>query len=420
HKSVRKSARQVESMGTRSTSESSNRVQRELHQTLMIFLVSNVIVIGSDSAYRVLRISFRRQISCGWNHSCPRTRYRITRFHFQTAKSDCRILSALKRGGKRVLSRKKQFRPMQRKTRKRGRQVSLLFGSVHDSRRPQVALELVNILLVLRSFVVLLRLYLVLNRAHSQRHSRDYPAFENKGITPEVCVYGIDSFTAAFLYSIETQVTIGYGTRVITDKCPEAILLLIVQSILGSIVDAFMVGCMFVKISQPKKRTETIVFSKNAVICTRDGKLTFMFRVGDLRNSHIVEAQIRAKLIKSRQTAEGEFMPLDQTDLNVLTNLYFSKNSSFILKVGFDTGDDRLFLVTPLMISHTIDEKSPFWEMSQESLQREEFEIVVILEGMVEATGMTCQARSSYIEDEVLWGHRFEPVLLQAETYYEV
>ncbi|CAG5078627.1 Oidioi.mRNA.OKI2018_I69.PAR.g9038.t1.cds [Oikopleura dioica] len=230
------------------------------------------------------------------------------------------------------------------------------------------------------------------------------PEKKPEGITPEVCVYGVDSFTAAFLYSIETQVTIGYGTRVITDKCPEAILLLIVQSILGSIVDAFMVGCMFVKISQPKKRTETIVFSKNAVICTRDGKLTFMFRVGDLRNSHIVEAQIRAKLIKSRQTAEGEFMPLDQTDLNV----------------GFDTGDDRLFLVTPLMISHTIDEKSPFWEMSQESLQREEFEIVVILEGMVEATGMTCQARSSYIEDEVLWGHRFEPVLLQAETYYEV
>lgn len=88
--------------------------------------------------------------------------------------------------------------------------------------------------------------------------------------------------------------------------------------------------------------------------------------------------------------------------------------------MGFDTGDDRLFLVTPLMISHTIDERSPFWSMSKQSLKNEEFEIVVILEGMVEATGMTCQARSSYIEDEVLWGHRFEPVLLQAETYYEV
>ena len=72
------------------------------------------------------------------------------------------------------------------------------------------------------------------------------------------------------------------------------------------------------------------------------------------------------------------------------------------------------------MISHTIDERSPFWAMSRDSLKNEEFEIVVILEGMVEATGMTCQARSSYIEDEVLWGHRFEPVLLQAESFYEV
>ena len=48
--------------------------------------------------------------------------------------------------------------------------------------------------------------------------------------------------------------------------------------------------------------------------------LNSVWRVGDLRNSHIVEAQIRAKLIKSRQTAEGEFMPLDQTDLNVSHN----------------------------------------------------------------------------------------------------
>ena len=49
-----------------------------------------------------------------------------------------------------------------------------------------------------------------------------------------------------------------------------------------------------------------------------------------MRNSQIIEAQIRAKLIKSRQTKEGEFMPLDQTDLDV----------------GYSTGADRLFLVS--------------------------------------------------------------------------
>lgn len=185
------------------------------------------------------------------------------------------------------------------------------------------------------------------------------------------CVNNLNGFVSAFLFSIETETTIGYGHRVITDKCPEGIVLLLLQAILGSMVNAFMVGCMFVKISQPNKRAETLVFSSHAVISLRDDHLCLMFRVGDLRNSHIVEASIRAKLIKSKQTQEGEFIPLNQTDISV----------------GFETGDDRLFLVSPLIISHEINEQSPFWEVSKEQLRKDEFEIVVILEGMVEATG---------------------------------
>lgn len=193
---------------------------------------------------------------------------------------------------------------------------------------------------------------------------------DDEGWTP--CVENLNSFVSAFLFSIETETTIGYGYRVITEKCPEGIILLLVQAILGSIVNAMMVGCMFVKISQPKNRAETLMFSHKAVISVRDNKMCLMFRVGDLRNSHIVEASIRAKLIRSQQTKEGEFIPLNQTDINI----------------GFDTGDDRLFLVSPLIISHEINEKSPFWEMSLAQMEKEEFEIVVILEGMVEATGM--------------------------------
>lgn len=33
---------------------------------------------------------------------------------------------------------------------------------------------------------------------------------------------------------------------------------------------------------------------------------------------------------------------------------------------------------------------------------------------------MTCQARSSYLADEVLWGHRFAPLLTLEEGFYEV
>ncbi|KAG5854810.1 hypothetical protein ANANG_G00041710, partial [Anguilla anguilla] len=218
------------------------------------------------------------------------------------------------------------------------------------------------------------------------------------------CVANVYNFPSAFLFFIETEATIGYGYRYITEKCPEGIILFLFQSLLGSIVDAFLIGCMFIKMSQPKKRAETLMFSQDAVISQRDGKLCLMFRVGNLRNSHMVSAQIRCKLIKSRQTPEGEFLPLDQCELDV----------------GFGTGADQLFLVSPLTICHEINPKSPFFDLSQRSLTNEQFEIVVILEGIVETTGMTCQARTSYTEDEVLWGHRFLPVMSLEEGFFRV
>ncbi|KAL8173537.1 UNVERIFIED_CONTAM: hypothetical protein K2H54_005587 [Gekko kuhli] len=240
------------------------------------------------------------------------------------------------------------------------------------------------------------------------------------------CIENIDSFISALLFSVESQRTIGYGSRIVTANCTEGVILLMAQSIIGSMIDALMVGCMFVKISRPKKRAQTLIFSKKCVISHRDEKLCLMFRIGDLRDSHMVDAKIRAKLIKSRQTKEGEFIPLEQSELNL----------------GYDTGEDRLFLVEPQIICHIINDLSPFWEMSAEALKREQFEIIVILEGIVEATvnnvnstvhakanfkhkshvasfivhvkccqGMTCQARTSYTEDEILWGHRFEPCM---------
>ena len=36
----------------------------------------------------------------------------------------------------------------------------------------------------------------------------------------------------------------------------------------------------------------------------------------------------------------------------------------------------------------------------------EQFEIIVLLEGTVESTGQSSQARSSYLNTEILWGHR--------------
>lgn len=61
-----------------------------------------------------------------------------------------------------------------------------------------------------------------------------------------------------------------------------------------------MVGIVFAKLSRPKKRTQTLLFSRNAVICQRDGQPCLMFRVGDMRKSHIIEAHVRAQMIKRK------------------------------------------------------------------------------------------------------------------------
>lgn len=218
------------------------------------------------------------------------------------------------------------------------------------------------------------------------------------------CLLQVNGFVAAFLFSIETQTTIGYGFRCVTEECPLAVFMVVLQSIVGCIIDSFMIGAIMAKMARPKKRAETLLFSHHAVVAMRDGKLCLMWRVGNLRKSHIVEAHVRAQLLKPRITEEGEYIPLDQIDIDV----------------GFDKGLDRIFLVSPLTILHEITEESPLFGISRQDLETDDFEIVVILEGMVEATAMTTQARSSYLSSEILWGHRFEPVLFEEKNQYKV
>ena len=184
-------------------------------------------------------------------------------------------------------------------------------------------------------------------------HSTNYTA----------CIAGVHSFAGAILFSIETQQTIGYGTRVVKETCYFAIVIMMFQSSIGVLLQSFMVGVVFAKISRPKKRTETLIWSREAVICLRDGQMTLQCRVGDMRKSHIVEAHVRMYLIKKRVTLEGEILPLHTYDMNV----------------GFDKGVDRLFLIWPLVIEHIIDEQSPLYDVFHSIIQPTEFSFVVIV-----------------------------------------
>ncbi|XP_034391727.1 potassium inwardly rectifying channel subfamily J member 11, like isoform X2 [Cyclopterus lumpus] len=248
------------------------------------------------------------------------------------------------------------------------------------------------------SWMLFAMIWWLLAFAHGDLEPRDLAG----GPGPVPCVTAIRSFTSAFLFSIEVQVTIGFGGRMVTEECPLAITVLIVQNILGLIINAVMLGCVFMKTAQANRRAETLIFSRNAVIASRNGRPTFMFRVGDLRKSMIISATVQLQVLRRTVTAEGEVIPVCQLDIQVENPLR----------------SNGIFLVSPLVVSHTLERGSPLYELSAQSLASEDLEILVILEGVVETTGITMQARTSYTPEEILWGRRFVSILTEEDGRY--
>ena len=204
-------------------------------------------------------------------------------------------------------------------------------------------------------------------------------------------------FASCFLFSLETQHTIGYGTRQTTTECPDAMILMSLQSVLGCLIQAFMVGLVFSKLSRPRNRSRTVIFSNHAVINMRNRKLCLVIRIGDLRDDNfILGTQISAKLLRRRITAEGEMF-------HEMQNVKISPDT---------TTESCIFFVWPLDVVHIIDADSPFYDMSAADMAKERFELVVVLEGTNEISSMTFQSRSSYLPSEIKWGQRFEQMLL--------
>uniref|UniRef100_A0A0K2U965 Inward rectifier potassium channel 2like [Bombyx mori] n=3 Tax=Lepeophtheirus salmonis TaxID=72036 RepID=A0A0K2U965_LEPSM len=171
------------------------------------------------------------------------------------------------------------------------------------------------------------------------------------------------------------------------------------QSIIGVVISACMAGIVFAKLARPKLRSNTILYSKNAVITMRNDELYLLFRVGNMRKSHLIEAHLRAQLVYDRSfTDEGENMHYKHEELSICTQADWNS-------------EDRTLIIWPIIIAHKIDEESPFFSMSPKDILSSRFEIIVSLEGVVEPTGNSVQALSSYLPNEILWGYHFDNMM---------
>lgn len=208
-----------------------------------------------------------------------------------------------------------------------------------------------------------------------------------KLVNSNVCVVGGSDFQSVFLFSMETQTTIGYGTRYVTEKCPVSIILVVVQSIFGYLILTILTGVVLFKFQEPKKRAHTVLFSKVACVFRENAQYFVEIQVLNMQKSQVIDPQLTAVCIMNKQDGSGKFrFEMDFTAYDSSTRLFFG----------------------PRVYRHLIDPQSPFWDFNKIDFERGVYEIVVTLEGADEFTHSFTHVRTSYLPNEIKWGRHFK------------
>ncbi|KAJ9515642.1 hypothetical protein QJQ45_021749 [Haematococcus lacustris] len=214
----------------------------------------------------------------------------------------------------------------------------------------------------------------------------------------EECFEGISGLVSSFQFAIDTQMTIGYGTRSPGD-CWLTAVSVAAHSLLTVVVDSLIIGIALARVSHPKNRGRTILISDCATIARRDGELKFMFRVADIQVRQVVQPEVHAYLYtwglhrEGHTTSEGEHIPVRVQELPIS---YFDP-----------------CVILPVVCEHTIDERSALYGMTQQALEALGAEIVIVFRGTTEL-GDNFHVRQSYLPQEIHWGHVFAPILAYA------
>lgn len=196
------------------------------------------------------------------------------------------------------------------------------------------------------------------------------------------------NFIDAFFFSVQTMATVGYG--VMYPRTTYANAVVAIETLVGLLGLAMSSGLALARFSRPTAR---VIFSRVAVVAPHNGIPTLMFRTANQRRNLILEAQLQLRLMRDEVNAEGEFMRRVY-DLNLIR----SQNPSFSLS---------------WTAMHPIDEQSPLYGETPETLIAGESILVVTLTGIDETVSQTIHTRHTYSVNEILWDRRFVDILLK-------
>jgi len=194
------------------------------------------------------------------------------------------------------------------------------------------------------------------------------------------------SFEDAFFFSVQTLGTIGYG--VIAPKSHFANALVAVESFFSFGISALSTGLIFARVSRPTAR---VMFSRHAVVTLVNGVQTLMFRAANERRNQVLEAEVTVTLARNATTLEGvTYKAFQALELKRARSPFFALSWS---------------------VMHVIDETSPLFGQTLETLIADKAEIVVILAGVDETLAQRIHARHSYLPHEIVWDRRLADII---------
>ncbi|HEX3431381.1 MAG TPA: hypothetical protein VHT03_10885 [Rhizomicrobium sp.] len=201
--------------------------------------------------------------------------------------------------------------------------------------------------------------------------------------------HGIDhahGFWDYFLFSVQTIGSANY--TVMFPKTIYANVVVSVEAFFGILNLALITGVVFARFSRPFAR---VLFSSVAVIAPFNGVPTLMFRAANQRGNQILNAEVTVSLARQITTTEGIVMRRFEE-----LRLVRSRSPLFALS---------------WTVMHQIDQASPLYGATLDSLYEDQIEIIILLSGRDDTLSETIYARHSYMPDEILWNHRFVDVL---------
>lgn len=205
----------------------------------------------------------------------------------------------------------------------------------------------------------------------------------NALVVPEGVNVG-SPYLVAFFFSVQTFATIGYGQIAPSGVAANAVV--VVESFATILFITLVTGIVFARFSRPTAR---VMFSEKAVIAPyRDG-VAFMLRLVNMRRSQLFE--VSATLMFVWWTVEN------------------GKRVRKFAPLSLERPDVK-FLPLAWTLVHPIDENSPLFGMSAETLRASDPEFLILLSGVDETWEQTVHARTSYTAAELTWGAKFASI----------